>query len=84
MTNLEIVKALEYLAPKAEWVLSGDDYSKIEWKSSDRKPTLEEIEAEIAMIPTRENELKMAAEAKKSAVLSKLGISEDELRAVIG
>lgn len=42
-----IVDALQTLAPGAQWVLSGDDYSGLDWHSEDiKKPTKSALEKE--------------------------------------
>ena len=38
-----IPTALEYLKPKAEWTLNGDDYAGLTWLSDTPKPTEQEI-----------------------------------------
>jgi len=51
MINISISKALNKLAPGAEWLIDGDDYNTIQWFSpSIPQPTTEEIAAEIARI----------------------------------
>jgi hypothetical protein len=43
--------ALTSLVPGSEWVLSGDDYEGLEWKSTDtEKPSEEDLLAEVARI----------------------------------
>jgi hypothetical protein len=85
MTHEEIVKALNYLAPKKEWTLSGDNYADLVWLSEGTPPTLAEVEAEIALIPVRKEQIKtdkenarIAAEAK----LAGLGLTIDDLKAL--
>ena len=38
-----IPTALEYLKPKEEWTLDGDDYAGLTWLSDTPKPTEQEI-----------------------------------------
>jgi hypothetical protein len=46
-----IDKALISLRPNSSWDLNGDDYAGIVWKDETQiKPTLEEINAEIARL----------------------------------
>lgn len=75
MTHDEITKALLRLRPGAIWSLMGDDYSAIDWQSSDMtKPTLAELQAEIEN-PT----LDLDAINAKAAVLEKLGLTQEEV-----
>lgn len=83
MTHNDIIKALQSLTPNAEWTLSGETYGDLEWLSSEKKPTLAEIEAEIAAIPQREAALKLEQETNKAALLAKLGISEEEAKLLL-
>jgi hypothetical protein len=84
MIHEEIIEAIKTLAPKAEWTLSGNDYNDIVWLSDDPKPSLAEIEAEIALIPVRKQEAKIETENKKAALLEKLGITADEAKILLG
>jgi hypothetical protein len=76
--NQKIAKALMSLRPKAEWTLLGDDYSNIEWLDTKQtKPTLAEVEAEIAN-PTPTPEQTVAQK------LESVGLSVDDLKAALG
>jgi len=83
MTHSDIIKALHSLTPNAEWTLSGDTYADLEWLSSEKKPTLAEIEAEIAALPQREAALKLEQETNRAALLAKLGITADEAKLLL-
>lgn len=74
----KITQALITLRPKAEWTLIGDDYSKIEWLDTKQtKPTLEELEAEIAN-PTPQPEPTVADK------LAAAGLSVADLKTALG
>ena len=50
-----IVSALKELKPEAEWALSGDDYSGLEWLDSEQtKPTETEINSKISSLDAAE------------------------------
>lgn len=75
---MDIAFVLGFMRPGEEWKLSGDDYESLEWLSDTQKPTLKEIEnAEPAAIAAREEKI-AAAQAKKQALLERLGITEEE------
>jgi hypothetical protein len=77
MTHKEITKAISDLLPNAEFVLSGDDYSAIQWLDKRPKPTLAEIETAIANpLP----EVEPSLEEK----LQNVGLSLDDLKAALG
>lgn len=69
---------------KSEWSIVNNDYSKLNWLSDTKKPTQKQLDDLWSEV-----QAEIAAEAKskelaKSALLAKLGISEDELRLLIG
>jgi hypothetical protein len=51
-----IVEALHNLKPKAQWSLNGDTYDGLQWlekpvwEGGQKKPTKEEVEAEVARL----------------------------------
>ena len=76
--NQKITKALSVLRPKAEWSLLGDDYENIQWLDTNQtKPTLAEVEAEIAN-PTP------LPEPTVSQKLESVGLSIDDLKIALG
>ena len=78
MTHNEIRKALKDLRAGAEWALTGDDYSNIEWlDQTQTKPTLAEIENAIAN-PLPDPEPTVAEK------LAAAGLTVDELKAALG
>lgn len=74
----KIGNALFILRPNAKWTLLGDDYSNINWLDTEQtKPTLAEVEAEIAN-PTPTPEPTVAQK------LASVGLSIDDLKAALG
>lgn len=95
MTQFEIVNALLSLSPVAAFAVEGDEYETIVWLSEDsKKPTKKAVQAEILRLKelaVAEEAAKLEAEAatlaaKESALakLAKLGLTEEEAKAVIG
>jgi hypothetical protein len=85
MTHEEIIAALNYLAPKKEWTLSGNNYADLVWLSEGNPPTLAEIETEIALIPAKKAQAKLDQENAKAAAetkLAALGLTTDDLKAL--
>ena len=77
MTHKEIIVALSQIRPNAEWTLSGEDYSKIEWLDDNQtKPTLAEIQAAINN-PLPEPVLSVAEK------LASVGLSIADLKAAL-
>jgi hypothetical protein len=78
MSHQLLVKALRDIRPEAQWTLSGDDYSAIEWLDDEqKKPTIKEIEEAIAN-PLPEPELTVAEK------LALVGLDLDDLKAALG
>ena len=76
--NQKITKALSVIRPNAEFILRGDDYSKIDWLDTKQtQPTLAEIEAEIAN-PTPQ------PEPTVSEKLAAAGLSVADLKTALG
>jgi len=85
MTHEEIIEAIQSLAPKAKWTFAGNDYSEIQWLSKDPKPTLEEIESEVANLKTKKAQAKIDRETAKIAAeakLAALGLTAEDLKAL--
>ena len=47
-------KALSSLKPNTQWSWTGDEYSGLNWSSSDTKPTESEIDAEVTRLNNAE------------------------------
>ena len=82
-----IEKAIKKINPNAEFTVNAEDYNQITWLNGTTPISKSDIEA---MIPTVETEIANAeanAIAKKASGKQKLldlGLSEDEVKAMIG
>lgn len=76
----ELVKAIQYILPDAEFTLTDDDYSTIVWNVTPTHiPTLEDIEnAKISLVQEAQ-----AKENAKLALLDRLGLTSDEAKLLI-
>lgn len=80
-----IIQAIWSLKPHSEYTFSNDDYSTIEWHVLDGDaPTQEEIDAEIAKIKKQEKLDEKNRAAMRSAVLERIGLTEDEVSLILG
>jgi hypothetical protein len=80
-----ITQAIWNLKPHSEYTFSNNDYSTIEWHVLEGKaPTQAEIDAEIAKIKTAELTADADKAAARTAVLERLGLTEDEARLLLG
>ena len=86
MIGSEIVKAVRYLRPNADFSFTDDDYSTVVWNSLDGSaPTYEELEQALEELRAIEAQAEAEAEAKREAALSKraaLGLTADDLKAL--
>ena len=87
MTTI-FLTALRNLQP-AGWVVEGDDaFENIKWHDSSVTPvTKDALDAEIARINTEnQNKTQAQIDAKASALakLTALGLTQDEIKALIG
>jgi hypothetical protein len=81
----EITQAIWKLRPDSEFSFTDEDYLTIQWnKLEGNAPTLAEINAVIKEIKADEIVQKAKAETDRAALLSKLGITADEARLLIG
>lgn len=79
MTNTEITEAIIRLRPTAQFMLAGDNFTDIEWLCECTKPTIKEIEAEVARLP----QIIAEKEAAKQAILDRLGITNEEAKLIL-
>jgi len=79
-----LVKAIRKLKPESEFVLTDNDYSTIKWDSLDGDaPTQDEIDAAIEQIKMEEIATSAKKAADKAALLTKLGITDDEAKLLL-
>lgn len=83
LPEIDYARCLVYLAPNAQWSINDNDYSSLEWLSTDiPKPTEQEIidswEQAFAAF-----QAKVAArQSEKQAILDRLGVTSDELKKI--
>ena len=82
MTNYALVLSKKYIG--SIWELSGNKYENLIWKSDDTKPTKKQLDD---LWPVVQNEMTAEITAKaaaRQAVLDKLGLTADEIAALLG
>lgn len=76
---------IQSLRPGKEFTMFDDDLSTIVWNEQEViTPTQEEIDAARIALEAKEISDKAEAEAKRQALLDKLGITEEEARLLLG
>lgn len=85
---LDYGDALLSLRPNSVWVIEDNNLDNIRWEDGNENfPTKQEIEQELdKLIKKREKSIAEQELAKKTAVdkLAKLGLTEEEAKAIIG
>lgn len=80
----DLAKAIRKLKPTAEFSFTNEDYSTIKWDVLEGDaPTKKEIDAAIKQIATDELTEAATKAAAKSALLERLGITEDEAKLLL-
>ncbi len=84
MEDLDLVKAIQYLKPNAQFSFENGDYSTIKWDLLEGDaPTQAEIDAAIEQVKADKITQAEAKAAQKAALLDRLGITEDEAKLLL-
>jgi hypothetical protein len=85
---IKIQQAINSLRPEVEWTMNGDDVEGIIWHTPDVEPlTIEEVQAEMQRLEQESiaaEQAKIAAKESAVAKLAALGLTEDEVQALLG
>ena len=68
----------------AQWSLNNNDYDTLEWYDSTPKPTQAELDAQWASVQQKIADEAAAKVATRQAVLDKLGLTAEEVTALLG
>ena len=81
MKTEHLIQAIRNLAPNSEFSFHDNDYSTITWDILEGKaPTKAQVEAEVAKLETAEIASDESKAASRSALLDRLGISDEEAK----
>ena len=79
-----LTRAILSLRPGAQFAIQGDDYSTIVWHELEgAAPTAKAIDDEIARLKAADVTAEADRAAAKSALLTRLGITEEEARLLL-
>ena len=87
MTNEIIIKAIQKINPTAQVSVSGGDINTITWENGTTPISKVDIEAQIPIVEAEIEQEKQDAITKKASGKQKLldlGLSEEEVKALIG
>ena len=74
----DIALALKILKPGAEWVLTGEDYSRLTWLDSEQQPTKTEVTDKIAELDAAEPMRLLRIERDKKIALTDWRVLPDQ------
>ena len=77
-------EVLTMLRPNGGWVIVEDDFDSIRWDDGVEPLTKTEFDAGFAQYDAWKAQQEAEAQAKRQALLDKLGITEDEARLLLG
>jgi hypothetical protein len=81
----DLVKAIRFLKPSAQFSFTDDDYSTIQWDVLEGDaPTQSEIDAAIKQVKADDAQAQTDKAASKAALLARLGITADEAALLLG
>lgn len=79
-----LARAIFSLRPASEFTFTDEDYSTIQWHRLDgAAPTPEEIESEVERLKIADIEFASQQAIRKSALLNRLGITEEEAQLLL-
>lgn len=85
MTDQDIVFAIKYLLPDAEFSFTDNDLDSLVWAiPTSGYPTKEEIIAAIKPAKAALKQEALSKESTKQALLDRLGITQDEANLLLG
>ena len=87
MTNETIIKAILKINPNAEVSVSGNDINTIEWHNETTPIPVADIQAQIPIVEQEIAQEETDKETKKASAKQKLldlGLTEEEVKALIG
>ena len=82
MTDYAYVLTKKY--PNSVWELSGNEYENLIWKSDDTKPTQKQLDDLAPIVKAEQAKANADKQAARQAVLDKLGLTADEITALLG
>jgi hypothetical protein len=77
-------QVLEMLCPAGGWIISGDDFDNVVWVDDRPRCTKEQFENGFAQYDIWKSEQEAKKAADKTALLNRLGITEEEIGLLLG
>jgi hypothetical protein len=84
MTNLDLIDAIRYLVPEAQFSFQETDLSTLVWDSKDiKRPSDKDILAAVPVVKAAKAARVEANAVAKAALLDRLGITADEAKLLL-
>jgi hypothetical protein len=83
MNEMDFLDAISSLTNGVGFKICGTDLDTLEIADKSKKPTLAQIEAKIVELTNNRTTAAAAKAAEKAALLSKLGITDDEAKLLL-
>lgn len=81
---IDLAQAILSIRPNSEFTYQNDDYSTIEWHVLEgTAPTKAQVTAAIAALESAESQAEADKAAAKTAVLARLGLTENEAKLLL-
>lgn len=76
-------QVLEMLRPEGGWVITGDDFNSIIWQEGIEPVTEQEFNEGFPKVDAYLKQKQAEKDAAKTALLNRLGITEDEAKLLL-
>ena len=84
MNDLDLVKAIKFLKPTAQFSFIDNDFNTIKWDYIEGDtPTLKELEDALKIANKLEQEAEKNKIAARQAILDRLGLTEEEAKLLL-
>jgi hypothetical protein len=77
-------QVLEMLIPEGGWTIYGDDFDSIVYDNGELPITKEQFENGFAQYDLYKTELDAAKENERTALLTRIGLTAEELKTLLG
>lgn len=85
MDELTLCKAIQRLAPNAQFTFKETDLDTLEWFSEDiKQPSKKDILAMVEKLPGLEEAELSEFKTRRTEVLNKIGLSEEDISLILG
>jgi hypothetical protein len=81
---IDYTQVLSEFYKDSEWSLDGEDYAGLTWLSDTPKPSKKTLDDLWSQVEAKKEADKQAKADAKAAILERLGITEEEVKLILG